>query len=185
MKKPYDVCPEFETKSFVLRLVSENDAEDLLVCYSDPKAQAVFDSDNFISNLWYKTVDEMADCIRFWLAEYKQQRYVRFSIVDKTTKKAVGTVEMFKIKEHLNDYSDGVLRIDIASEYETTAYISEILNIANTEFYTLFEIEFIVMKGRPVERSRVCALVAAGYSPYSWNNPDRKYYYGRPKFTRT
>ena len=29
----------YESEHFILRLVDENDAEDLLVCYADPKAQ--------------------------------------------------------------------------------------------------------------------------------------------------
>ncbi len=80
---PYDKCPVYESRNFLLRLVEENDAEDLIDCYSDPISAKLFNSDNCTSNFIYKTIDEVEDCIKFWLNEYKDQLYVRFSIVDK------------------------------------------------------------------------------------------------------
>jgi [ribosomal protein S5]-alanine N-acetyltransferase len=183
MLSPYETCPILETDHFLLRLVSEEDAEDLLVCYSDTKSQAVFDSENFISNLFYTTVDEMTNCIRFWLQEYGQKMYVRFAVVDKDIQKPIGTVEMFNAKGHLNDYGNGILRIDLASRYESTEYISELLQLANDHFYELFGVDLIVIKGRPAEKERVHALTSNGYSPYRWDNPDRKHYYSRAKDT--
>ena len=47
MSNPYKDCPMYETQNFIFRLVSEEDAEDLLACYSDPKAQGLFNIDNF------------------------------------------------------------------------------------------------------------------------------------------
>lgn len=181
MKEPYEICPVLETDSFMLRLVSEEDAEDLLVCYSDPKSQEIFDSENCISNLHYTTVDEMTHCIRFWLSEYHRKMYVRFSIVDKKSQKPVGTVEMFNAKGFLSEYDGGILRIDIASQYESTNYLSELLLLANNRFYELFGTEMIVSKGRPAGNNRVRALIASGYKPYDWPSPDREHYYSRVK----
>ena len=177
MKEPFEKCPVLETSSFILRLVSENDAEDLLSCYSDPKSQRVFDSENLINSLYFETVDQMADCIRFWLNEYNQKIYVRFAVVDKKIQKPVGTVEMFNAKGFLDDFEDGILRIDLASRYETTAYITELLELAREHFYDLFGVNMIVAKGRPAETNRVGALIAAGYEPYNWHNPNREHYY--------
>lgn len=181
MKEPYEKCPVLETQSFLLRLVSEEDAEDLLVCYSDPKSQAIFDSENCTSDFRYKTVEEMTECIRFWLSEYRQKMYVRFSIVDKTIRKPIGTLEMFNAKGFLLDYDGGILRIDLASQYETSDYLSELLQLANIRFYELFGAEMIVAKGRPAEKNRVYALIAAGYKPYTWPSPDREHYYSRAR----
>jgi ribosomal-protein-alanine N-acetyltransferase len=179
MKEPYEICPVLETDSFILRLVSEDDAEDLLVCYSDPKSRKIFDSENCISNFRYTTVEEMTECLRFWLREYHQKMYVRFSVIDKKTQKPIGTVEMFNAKGFLNDYSGGILRIDLASKYETTDSIAELLQLAYDRFYELFGTEIIVAKGRPAEENRVHALIAAGYKPYDWPSPDREHYYIR------
>lgn len=35
---PYDVCPTHESLSFILRLVSQDDAEDLYKCYTSGEA---------------------------------------------------------------------------------------------------------------------------------------------------
>jgi len=91
MNNPYEKCPAFETPHFTLRLVSEADAEDLLVCYADPKAQELFNIDNFSHICNFYTAEAMAECIGFWLTAYAQKAFVRFSIMDKSTHKAVGT----------------------------------------------------------------------------------------------
>lgn len=45
----YNSCPVLRTQSFTLRLVSEDDAADLLSCYSDPQSREVFDCENCTS----------------------------------------------------------------------------------------------------------------------------------------
>ena len=156
----YDVCPVLETDSFILRLVAEADAADLLACYADPKAQAVFDFENCTSDFCYTTMEEMTACIRFWLQEYAQRMYVRFAVVDKQTQKAIGTIEMFDSSNLLRDYNGGVLRLDLASPYETAAYLAELFRLVDAAFYTLFGVDFIVTKGKPIAGVRVNALIA-------------------------
>ena len=179
MKEPYENCPILETESFILRLVSEDDALDLLDCYSDPKSQKIFNSENCANDFCYNTVDEMRACIRFWLKEYSQKMYVRFSVIDKEIQKPIGTVEMFSTEGFFNDYDGGILRIDLASKYETSIYISEILGLANNSFYSLFGADMIVTKGSPTEENRVHALLSAGYQPYDRKSPRKDFYYSR------
>ena len=179
MKEPYEKCPVLETQSFILRLVSEDDAHDLLACYSDPKSQEIFNSENCASDFCYNTVDEMRACIRFWLKEYNQKMYVRFSVIDKKIQKPIGTIEMFNAEGFFNDYDGGILRIDLASKYETSDCISEILNLANQRFYSLFGADMIVTKGSPKEENRVHGLLAAGYQSYNWKSPGKNFYYSR------
>lgn len=71
------------------------------------------------SDFYYETLTQMQECIRFWLREYQQQAYIRFAIIDKTVKKAVGTAEIFggTLGGGLSGF--GVLRIDLALPYET------------------------------------------------------------------
>ena len=177
----YQDCPTLHTEHFLLRLVQESDAEDLLTCYSDPRAQAVFDFENCTSDFRYSTKEEMLGCIRFWLSEYAKGMYVRFSVIDKSFGKVVGTVEMFSTPGFLPEGNGGVLRIDLASRFETAEHLSELLRLANERFYTLFGADMIVIKGRPAVKNRVHAFIAAGYAPYDWQSPDREYYYIRRK----
>lgn len=167
MINPYEKCPVFETKHFTLRLVSESDIEDLLVCYSDPKTQAILDTQNFAKNLHCSTAHEMARYVRFWLEEYRNKMYVRFAIVDRKIQKAIGTVEMFSTKGFFPDCNGGILRIDLASPYETEEYLSELLQLANDNFFEIFGAEMIITKGRPGETARLAALSSAGYKPYN------------------
>ena len=136
---PYEECPVYETPSFTLRLVQENDANDLLACYSDPKAVANMNADHCTSDFYYTTHEQMRECIAFWLVEYARGAYVRFSIIAKASGKAVGTVEIFG-----GEY--GVLRIDIATAYETEKYIDEFVTLAMDSFIDDFEIETLVIK---------------------------------------
>lgn len=46
MRDVYEFCPEFENDKFLLRLISEEDTNDLLRVYSDVKAVPFFNGDN-------------------------------------------------------------------------------------------------------------------------------------------
>ena len=108
LSNPYQKCP-----------VQLDDAKDLLACYSDRRAVANMNADCCTSDFYYETLTQMQECIRFWLREYQQQAYIRFAIIDKTVKKAVGTAEIFggTLGGGLSGF--GVLRIDLALPYET------------------------------------------------------------------
>jgi RimJ/RimL family protein N-acetyltransferase len=177
-KNPYKKCPVFETQTFILRLVSEDDAEDLLSCYADLKAQELFNIDNFPHNCNFNTADEMLNYIKFWLLEYSQEAYIRFSIIDKSTNKAVGTIEMFgMIGKHKTE--TGILRIDMASKYETKHFFNEILNVCVDNFYNLFNVEFMIIKATDKAVNRIEILNEAGFQPHNFN--ERKHYYLRSK----
>ena len=163
-ENPYERCPIYESKRFILRLVAENDTEDLLECYSDPISGEFFNSDNCTSDFIYKSLGEMSSCIKFWICEYKNQGYVRFSIVDKARSKAIGTIEIFAKKEAFQDIGKvGVLRIDLASRYEKVQVISELLNTIEDNFYYDFEVKNIITKAVPEAKQRVAALKNSGY----------------------
>jgi RimJ/RimL family protein N-acetyltransferase len=153
MKNPYEICPTFETKSFVLRLVSEEDSEGLLKCYSDNKAQKIFNSDRCTGDFCIHKIEDMLQCIKAWLYAYSQQEFIRFAIIDKSLSKAIGTVEMFG---YVGKYKNktGILRVDVSSEYENVDYLSEIFSVCNEYFFDLFEVDIIATKAIPqaVER---------------------------------
>ncbi len=163
-KDPYEECPILETKHFLFRLVEEGDAKDLLKCYSDHKAIRLFNSDNCTSDFSYKTEEEVLGLIQFWIMEYQNRGYVRFSIVDKTRKSAIGTIEIFARKDRKPAFGTiGVFRLDLVSEYEKIEAISEILNMTDLHFPDLFGIDSIITKAIIEAENRIKALETNGY----------------------
>ncbi|MDR2532905.1 MAG: GNAT family N-acetyltransferase [Oscillospiraceae bacterium] len=175
---PYHQCPVLTTEHFVFRLVEIEDSEDLLACYSDPKAQKLFNTDNFPTDCRIYTIDEMKKYIEFWLMEFSQEAYVRFCIVDKSTNKAIGTIEMFgMIGKYKTD--PGILRIDIASDYENKYYFEEILIVCVENFYDLFGVSVIATKAIPQAVNRVDVLHEIGF--HAGDIHGSKHYFLRSK----
>ena len=162
---PYEKCPVYETENFRIRLLEESDANDLLSCYANPAAAELFNSDNCLHNFVCHSLDDINGYIQFWLEEYRLRRYVRFSIIDKQIQKAAGTIEMFtRKKNNAQDKAVGVLRIDLGSRYEKKYVIMELLEVANTFFFHLFNADCIITKAIPKAAERISALTGCGYS---------------------
>jgi RimJ/RimL family protein N-acetyltransferase len=177
---PYAQCPVLATEHFILRLVRVEDAEDLLQCYADPRAQEVFNADDCTSDFRYQTLAEMQNCIRFWLGEYEDQAYVRFAVVDKACARAVGTIEMFGM---IGKYRTlrGALRLDIASAFEGEPLLCELFSLCVDDFYALFAVEQIVTKALPAAEERIAALRSIGFTPFAWPEPGLEHYWLREK----
>lgn len=155
----YEKCPVYESEKFIFRMVEEKDAKDLLDCYSDPKAVKLFNSDNCTSDFFYKTLEEMEECIHFWLDQYKDKYYVRFSIVDKQSNKAIGTIEFYDRKVSYKDITKvGVQRVDLASKYEKEIFISEIIDIVIDNLCEAFQVEHIITKAIQDAKERILSL---------------------------
>jgi hypothetical protein len=163
MNDPYKKCSIFETTHFTIRLIKKSDAEDLLECYSDENAQKYFNADNCLNDFKYKTLEEMNKTIDFWVSAYKNKSFIRFSIVNKSHGKAVGTIEIF-------GGSHGVLKIDIKSEYEKKKYLNEIIDVSVSNFYVLFKTNRIITKAIPEANDRIMALTDYGFKKYTWKN---------------
>ncbi|MDF2686867.1 MAG: hypothetical protein K0S55_2050 [Clostridia bacterium] len=167
---PYVECPIYETESFIFRLVEENDAKDLFECYSDIEAVKFMNSDTCINNFYYTTMQEMRNCIRFWLDCYASGGFVRLCIIDKKEIKSVGTIEIFG-----GEY--GVLRIDILPVYEKEKYINEILDLSIKNFYDAFDIKNIVIKAIPSATERLSALKNFHFEADMQFRPNMDYYF--------
>jgi hypothetical protein len=70
---------------------------------------------------------------------------------------------------------DGVLRLDISSEYENDLFLSELLSLCVNEFFPLFAVERIITKAIPAATERIQVLQRLGFRqreiperPYSW-----------------
>lgn len=160
----YEKCPVLENNNFLLRFVKETDASDLLSVYADEKAVPFFNSDNCNGDdFHYTTLERMKQAIEFWLFSYKERYFVRWSVVNKKTDTAVGTIELFN--RRADDYfnSCGILRLDLHSDYEKTDIILDILGIIIPPAYELFECGMIASKAVPAAKKRITAFERYGF----------------------
>lgn len=163
MLSPYEKCPVFENKNYLLRLVDAEDASELLLVYSDEKAVPIFNSDNCINNFHYTCPEQMQETINFWQSEYRKQNFVRWTIIDKNMQHAIGTIELFnrESEDYFNDC--GLLRLDLRSDYERLVYICEILNLVLVSAFDLFNCQMIATKVPPVAIERKIAVEQLGF----------------------
>lgn len=179
---PYVKCPEFETRRLKFRQVREEDAEELLSFYGDLSGWMFYGNDmcKSIFASRYATLEEMQKCIRYWFDEYRNKFYIRFSVIDKKTGRAVGTIEMFDNIGKGNSLEairrGAVLHIDLSAPYETREYISELLILADKELSVVFGVKYLLIRAVPSAKERIAALLSAGYQPFEWE-PGREYFY--------
>ena len=162
----YTQCPEIEGDDYLLRLVQQQDAADLISCYGNSESIPFLNEDNFTYAFGRVdlTVSEMENTIQMWLDAYNERGFVRFAIVEKASDRVIGTIEMFNwssVSEGL-----GLLRLDVNHEHETAAALSELLGLSDS-FFALFDCGNILTKGFEKSQPRVDALKANGYEPFS------------------
>lgn len=153
----YTSKPEAYTANFHVRLLSMEDAPNLYFCYHDKAAVARMNADNCDFGFYAETPEDMAATVEYWLQHYRWRSFVRFAIEERYMKKVVGTIEGFCGEV-------GVLRLDIASDYEQAEWLAELLRFAERSFRDYFGNRELVTKAVPeaTERSRV--LEACGWT---------------------
>lgn len=159
----YEICPQFSSPRFLLRQTCIEDCDDLLKVYSDVAAVPLFNSDNCTGDFYMTRREDMENCIRFWLREYQQQYYVRWSILDRTTNCAIGTIELFH-RRAADFYNHvGLLRLDLRSDYETEESITEILSILLPPSFDLFACDTMATKIPACAQTRRETLCRMGF----------------------
>lgn len=167
----YETCPRFSSARFLLRQTELADCDDLLKVYSDRKAVPIFNKDNCTGDFYMTRREDMENCIRFWLSEYSQRYYVRWSVIHRETAQAVGTIELFRrtAADHFNGV--GLLRLDLRSDYEAEDVITELLTTLLPPCQELFGCEGFATKAPPCAPERRTALAALGFRP----SPEKLY----------
>lgn len=168
MEDVYKSCPKYESESYILRMVCREDAQDLLKVYSDRKAVPFFNSDNCNGDdFYYTTKNRIEQAIEYWIFEYNRRGFVRWAIVSKATKEAIGTIELFH--RDAKDYftNCGLLRLDLRSDYEISSEIVKILGLIIEPAYILFHCDKIATKAIPSAIERRKALKTFGFYPES------------------
>ena len=160
----YTECPQFENERYLLRLLIWDDLADLLKVYSDEKAVPFFNGDNCNGDtFYYQTQERMEQAIDFWLMEYSRRGFVRWTIVDKNKKNAVGTIELFHRGQDGKFPECGLMRLDLGSDYEREQEIDSILSLILDPACDLFSCERIATKARPEAVERISSLVKNGF----------------------
>ena len=158
----YKTCPDVYNERFRLRLVTQEDCEDLLKVYSDVKAVPLFNGDNCNGDdFYYATLERMQQAMSFWIWSYENGWFVRMSILDLSTGCAVGTIELC----YRDSEDTGVLRLDLSSDYENEADISAILSLIVDPSYEWIGCSRLITKARPIAGERIKALAAFGFAP--------------------
>lgn len=163
MQNVYEKCPVLENEKFRLRLIRDEDAKDLLKVYSDEKAVPIFNSDNCHGDFHITTLEAMKETIYYWLLEYERAGFVRWTVVDKESDEAVGTIELFHRESQDYFNSCGLLRLDLRSDYEEKESILKILSVITEPTYELFDCTMIATKAIPAATERIAALSEMGF----------------------
>jgi len=164
MRDVYEFCPQFENEKFLLRLISSEDASDLLKVYSDAEAVPFFNSDNCNGDdFHYKSLERMKQAVDFWIFSYKERYFVRWTIIDKETKEAIGTIELFHREADEHFYECGLLRLDLRSDYEDAGQIADIISLIKDATYDLFYCNIIATKAVTEATERLLALCELGF----------------------
>lgn len=162
----YEKCPIMENNEYIMRLVEEEDATELLRCYSCPTLSVKANS--FNCNMGYDayTVDKMREYIKGWRNSYfVEKSMVRWSVVDKRNCKAIGSVELFSRRR--TDFFDrcGILRYDLEDNYETANLIEATLRLFIWNAFDWFDCQAIVTKVDLRALERIQALKKIGFYP--------------------
>lgn len=162
----YEKCPSYENEWYCLRMVEKKDTKDLLQVYSDQKAVPFFNGDNCGGdNFYYTTENRMEQAIAYWLWEYEKQGFVRWTILEKKTNIAIGTIELFHRNAADFFTNCGLLRLDIRSDYEKSNVIIPILQLIIPPAFSLFSCDKIATKAIPTAKERITALRYLGFKP--------------------
>lgn len=103
--------------------------------------------------------------IQMWRWSYDHGWFVRWSIVDEKTSCAVGTVELFRRASDDSYDGDGILRLDLRSDYEQEAAVTAILAVILPPSFGWFGCGRIATKAEPVAQARIRALSQLGFAP--------------------
>ncbi len=164
MQDVYRECPVLENDRFLLRIIQEKDAEDLLKVYSDKRVLPFLNSDNCHGDNFFMTrKEDVQNAIHYWLKEYAERGFVRFTVIDKADNEAVGTIELFR--RRAEDYFNecGLLRLDLRFDYENPEDIAEILSVIVEPAYRLFGCSWLATKAPVYAVDRIEALKKAGF----------------------
>ena len=161
----YETCPTVENQRFLLRSVEDGDSADLLEVYSDKNALPFFNSDNCDGdNFYYDTPERMEAAVRFWKQAYENGWFVRWTIVDRASSKAIGTVEVCQRVSDDVFNGVGILRIDVKSSCETEDTLAEIGGLILPTVFEELGCATVITKAPIYAVERIRAIQRLGFA---------------------
>lgn len=160
----YSTCPVLESEKFTVRLLRDEDCDDLLKVYSDKNALPFFNSDNCNGdNFFYATKERMAEAISFWKTAYENRWFARLSIIDKSVSGVIGTVELcLRVSE--DAFSNmGVLRVDVRSDYEREDALYDLFSLITPGLENILGCKGVLTKAPIYAVERIHAVQKAGF----------------------
>ncbi|MCM1173773.1 MAG: N-acetyltransferase [Blautia sp.] len=162
--KIYEEFPIYENDAFLLRPVEKGDCADLLEVYSDKMALPFFNSDNCDGdNFYYSTEERMADALLFWQSAYENRWFARWSIVDKSVSRAIGTIELCSRVSDDAFNGAAILRIDVKSDYEKEGPLFNIGSLIVPSVFALFDCKTVITKAPAYAVERISAVQRLGF----------------------
>lgn len=160
----YETCPVLENEKFLLRLVKDEDCDELLKVYSDKNALPFFNSDNCDGdNFYYPTKERMTEALNFWNSSYQNGWFVRFSIVDKVVASVIGTVELC-LRTSEDEFNNmGILRVDVRSDYEKEDILYDIITLITPHISEMLGCNGILTKAPIYAVERIKAIQKVGF----------------------
>lgn len=157
--------PVWENARFVIRLLKDEDCDDLLKVYSDKNALPFFNSDNCDGdNFYYATKERMTEAIAFWKTANDNGWFTRLSIVDRTLPAIIGTVELcLRVSEDEFD-GRGILRVDVRSDYEQENELYDIFSLITPEIENALGCRGVLTKAPIYAVERIKAIRKAGFT---------------------
>lgn len=160
----YEAFPVLENETFRLRLIENEDCNDLLKVYSDKNALPFFNSDNCDGdNFYYATKERMAEALDFWKLSYENGWFARISIVDKSSSSVIGTIELcLRVSE--DEFNNmGILRVDVRSDYEKENMLCDIITLIMPHIPEMLGCDGILTKVPIYAVERMKAIQKAGF----------------------
>ena len=160
----YETCPILENEKFLLRLVENEDCDDLLSVYSDKNALPFFNSDNCDGdNFYYATRERMAEALDCWDLSYNNGWFVRLAIIDKTAANVIGTIELCLRVSEDDFHNMGILRVDVRSDYEKEELLYDIVTLITPHLSEMLGCKGIITKVPIYAVERIKAVQKAGF----------------------
>lgn len=161
----FEKCPTLESEKFLVRLVENEDCDDLLKVYSDKNAVPFFNSDNCDGdNFYYATKERMIEALDFWSLSYKNGWFVRLSIVDKAVVSVIGTVELCLRVSEDQFNNMGILRVDVRSDYEQEDVLRDIFSLITPKLEEVLGCKGVLTKAPIYAVERIKAIQKAGFT---------------------
>jgi RimJ/RimL family protein N-acetyltransferase len=186
MNEKMNIAKQTYSGSF-LRFVpiSEQWKDELYSCYTNHYLQKYIDDHNCETIFQFQNQDEMARCIEEWKQAWEENRYFRWVVETKNDHQIIGTIEIASLP-NTTDYihcvfnkkpgtfvhnpthlfeqgvQDGVLRIDVISEYALEQIFDDILNVTQ-KFFADYGLQQIIVQCLANDEERKKALEKHGF----------------------